>query len=212
MRLQWKEELIARVNARVDQPEQSLNDIAILKREEHEYLPVSVKGTYDHASEVYFFTTDKLGRPGWWVHTRLDLKNDKSLIVNRGFVPYEQKNPETRREGQPEGLVEVVGLLRFPLLEKPFGSLDNNLKKREFYWRNVGEMASVMDGDPAKYLPIILDRDNKPIAGGVPEGGTTLLAFSNNHLQYAITWYGLALTLLGVGGYFLYSRKSATAK
>ena len=208
-RMYWKEDRIARVNDRVAQAPTSLDSISNLTKEEHEYLPVSVTGTYDHASETYFFTTEKYGQPGWWVHTRMDLDDGRALIINRGFVPYEQKNPETRAEGQLQGSISLEGLLRFPLEEKPLGALENDLESREFYWRNVGQMSSIMGKESGDYLPVILDRDDSPIAGGLPRGGTTLIAFPNNHLQYAITWFGLALTLLGVGGYFIYSRKSA---
>ena len=136
----------------------------------------------------------------------------QSLIVNRGFVPYETRNSETREAGQVAGKVTIAGLLRFPLLEKPLGSLENNLQEREFYWRNVEQMASIMGGDASLYLPVILDRNDQPVPGGLPKGGTARLSFPNNHLQYAITWFGLALTLLGVGGYFIYSRRAVDTK
>ncbi len=206
-RLFWKEALIERVEARLDQEPFLLNSDTVdsLTKEDHEYAPVRVKGSFDHGDEVYFFSTGKGGGSGWHVHTPVDLDDGTRLIVNRGFVPFELKDPATRAAGQLAGNLELAGLLRFPLPEKPFGSLGNEPEKREYYWRNVGEMSAIMSR--ADYLPVIVDLDDTPVPGGWPRGGTTILNFPNNHLQYAITWYGLALTLLGVGGYFLYSRR-----
>ncbi|MEM9280092.1 MAG: SURF1 family protein [Pseudomonadota bacterium] len=209
-RMLWKEDLIEQVNNRISQQPVNLLDLLSnpVAKESHEYIPVSASGTFDHESEVYFFTTGRTGRSGWNVHTPLILENGKALIVNRGFVPFEMKSPSERLEGQLESSQSVTGLLRFPLLEKPFGSLENSLDSREFYWRNVAEMSSLMGSDDGlEFLPVIVDANDAPNPGGWPQGATTIISFPNNHLQYAITWYGLALTLLGVGGFFLYSRR-----
>ena len=208
-RLYWKEALISRVADRVARPTVALSEIeqSGFSREDHEYLPVSIIGKYDHDQEVYFFTTGKGGQPGWHVHTPLLLNDGRFLVVNRGFVPFELKEASRRAESIEPLAVEVSGLLRFPLSQKPFGSLPNSLEKREFYWRNVGEMSEAM-GNPGEFLPVILDRtETTGVENALPVGGTTILRFSNNHLQYAVTWYGLALTLLAVGGYFLHSRR-----
>lgn len=211
-RLFWKEQLIERVEKRLASDAVPLETLAQtgFEKASHEYQPVSVTGTYDHSDEVYFFGTGKGGQSGWNVHTPLYLESDNVVIVNRGFVPFELKDPAKRSEGQIDGTVTVTGLLRFPLSEKPLGSLANDLQKREFYWRNVPEMSSVMGGVPNRFLPVIVDAGPQALPGGWPRGGTTILSFSNNHLQYAVTWYGLAATLIGVGGFFLWSRRRKT--
>jgi len=210
-RLYWKEELIERVQARIASEPTALIDLMEngLNKETQEYKTVFVNGTFDHDSEVYFFTTAKGGGSGWNVHTPLLFDGGSYVIVNRGFVPFDLKAPDKRSDGLLEGKQRVEALLRFPLSERPFGSLENSPKTREFYWRNVNEMASVMIGDKDEFLPIILDQLESDTPGTWPKGGTTITDFPNNHLQYAVTWYGLALTLLGVGGYFLMSRRQA---
>ncbi len=210
-RLQWKEALIERVEKRIASEPVALSKLEAggFNRDTQEYQPVFVTGTFDHDSEVYFFTTAKGGASGWNVHTPLNLNDGRVVIVNRGFVPFTLKEPEKRAEGQVLGEQRVEALLRFPLSERPLGSLANSPETREFYWRNVGEMAGVMGGAKDKYLPVILDQLENEISGGWPKGGTTITKFTNSHLQYAVTWYGLALTLLGVGGYFLFSRRQA---
>lgn len=207
-RMYWKEALIERVNNRISSIPQSLDSLleSGLSKQDHEYLPVTVEGRFDHNKEVYFFTTDKNGSSGWNVHTPILMDEGRTIIINRGFVPYERKGPASRSAGQVEGIQKITGLLRFPLTEKPLGSLDNDLSSREFYWRNTAEMAQAMNLD-AKVLPLIVDANETAIPGDLPRGGTTIVSFSNNHMQYAITWFGLCLTLLGVGGYYIYSRQ-----
>ena len=201
-RLYWKEGLLERIEMRIQQQPVSLLEVAGFgfNKLQQDYLPVELTGEYDHNTEAYFFTTGPHGEPGWNVHTAVRLPDGRSVIVNRGFVPFDFKSPASRSKGQVSGSQELRGLLRFPLKEKPLGSLDNNLSTREFYWRNIKDFAQVMGLDEKKVLPIIVDLAEYEIPGGMPKGGATILSFPNNHLQYAITWFGLALTLLGVGG------------
>jgi surfeit locus 1 family protein len=210
-RLFWKEALIAEVQARTAQPPVALD--AFLKaqtdKENWPYSPVVTQGIYDHSKEVYFFTTSIEGRSGWNVHTPMLLENGKYIIVNRGFVPYDMQETEKRLEGQVKGKQQLAGLVRVPEIEKPNGWFpENDPDKRELYWRDYDVFVNLMGKNEGReFVPLFVDANDAPVPGGFPKGGTTIIAFSNSHLQYAVTWYGLALALLGVGGYFLYSRR-----
>jgi len=216
-RLHWKEALISQVNARVQlEPvllENMLKDE--ISREAHEYTPVKVAGTFDYSKEIYFFTTDRKGASGWNIHSPFMLDNGKVLIVNRGFVYFSEKDVEQRLTAKSKQEQEIMGLVRVPFVEKPGSFPDNNLKKREFYWRDLSTIYESLNIPQVNQVPVILDMNEIPVPASVtkegwPTGGTTIISFTNNHLQYAVTWFGLALTLLGVGGFFLYSRSRAT--
>jgi len=210
-RLFWKEALIAEVEKRTAQDPIELDAFLDSGADEENwpYSPVFTQGIYDHSKEVYFFTTSIKGRSGWNVHTPMLLDNGKYLIVNRGFVPYDMQEPEKRAEGQVTGKQQLAGLVRIPEKEKPNGWFpENNPDKRELYWRDYNVFIDLMGKDEGReFVPLFVDADDAPVVGSFPKGGTTIIAFSNSHLQYAVTWYGLALALLGVGGYFLYSRR-----
>ncbi len=63
----------------------------------------------------------------------------------------------------------------------------------------------------AKVLPFFIDAGKAPNPGGLPVGGVTIIDLPNSHLQYAVTWYGLAAALAGVLGAWLWrSRKRAS--
>lgn len=214
-RLHWKEALIEQVNARVKLEPVPLLDVLKddISRDNHEYTPVKVTGTFDYSKEAFFFTTDKKGASGWNIHSPLMLKDGRILIVNRGFIFFSEKENASRVQ-VPDEQVELTGLIRVPSVEKPGSFPDNNLDKREFYWRELPALYAALDVPQTQHVPIILDMDEMSDSAhaskeGWPTGSTTIISFTNNHLQYAVTWFGLALTLLGVGGFFLFSRAIA---
>jgi surfeit locus 1 family protein len=57
-----------------------------------------------------------------------------------------------------------------------------------------------------RVAPFYVEADATPNPGGWPRGGQTRLNLPNNHLQYALTWYGIALTLIGVFVAFAWPR------
>ena len=206
-RLQWKEALIAQVEARRSSPPEPLPEIERIWREtgDVDYLPVTVTGRFDHGAEQYFYTTHE-GAVGWNVYTPLTLESGRVVLVNRGFVPDAFRDPATRASGLVEGTVDVTGLARNPLTAKPNAFVpDNEPAERTYFWKSMPQMARAAGLDPDRLVPFFVDAGAGDAPGELPRGGVTIVAFPNNHLQYAITWYGLALALAGVGGYFLFS-------
>ncbi len=208
-RLYWKHALIERVNQRVDLEPLPLDEVlADGITEELEYRPVGLSGSYDHSQEVYFFATGPNGQSGWNVHTPLLRSDGTVVIVNRGFVPDQLRDPDSRARGLVSGNQRIIGLLRIPATAKPNRFVpDNDLPGRSLFWRSFPDMVELMGGSQkGAFLPVFVDVSDTPLPGGWPKGGSTIISFPNNHLQYAITWFGLAISLLVVGGYFLYSR------
>lgn len=211
-RLAWKEDLIATMQQRIALPPVEL--VAGLKADpdlsHEEYRSVRVAGTFDHAFERHFFATYK-GETGYYVYTPLKLDDGDWLFVNRGFVPYDRKDPATRPDGQVTGRVEITGLLRTALAEKPSSMVpDNDVAKNIFYWKDIRAMAA-SSGLPADapILGLFVDANDAPNPGGLPVGGVTIIDLPNNHLQYAVTWYGLAAALVGVVGVWLMRQRKA---
>lgn len=202
-RLAWKEELIARIEARTKVPAVPIPaeaDWPNISAARDEYRHVSASGRFQHAREalVYTVLSEPKGRfsgQGYWVLTPLELANGAFVIVNRGFVPLERKDPSTRREGQIEGPVTVTGLLRMPEVGNWFTPA-NKPARGAWYRRDPAEIAKHFG--LARAAPFMIDADAALNPGALPQGGETRLVFSNNHLGYALTWFGLALALLGV--------------
>jgi surfeit locus 1 family protein len=117
------------------------------------------------------------------------------VIVNRGFVPMDRKEPSSRAEGQPRGIVDIVGVMRWPETRGLFTPADDP-KTNVWYLRDPKSIAA--EKKWASNAPFYIDQEAPVPPGGVPLPGKLTVELPDNHLQYAITWFGLALALAGV--------------
>ncbi|KAA2234104.1 SURF1 family protein [Salinarimonas soli] len=209
-RLAWKNDLLARIEARAYGEPGAIPPESAWDRfspEEDEYRRVRLTGTFLHDREtaVHGLMSASRGQPvqGYYILTPLRLPDGAIVVVNRGFVPTERRDPATRPEGQIPGETSVTGLLRRP--EERTAFVPENAPAREdWFTRDPAAIAAARG--LARVAPFIVDADAAPVPGGLPRGGQTVLRLVNNHLQYALTWYGIALTLLGVFAAFAWRR------
>lgn len=215
-RLYWKNELVERVAARIASPTVPLPpqaDWASLDFAAWEYRPVTLRGTFDHTHEalVYTVLSEPKGRekgPGYLVLTPLRLASGEgTVLVNRGFVPEPKRQPETRISAQFEGEIEINGLLRAPEEGNPFTPFADPARKL-FFRRDAAEIAGGYG--LTGVAPFTVDADATPNPGDLPQGGETRIAFPNRHLEYALTWYGLAAGLVGVFTVWAVGRRRKT--
>ncbi|TCT44517.1 SURF1 family protein [Martelella mediterranea] len=195
-RLQWKLDLIEAVNTRVEAPAvpapgpEQWSDVT---RQNDAYRHVEVKGRFLNDQEVQIYYPTELG-PGYFVMTPLQRPDGTYLLINRGFVPEEKRDPSTRQA--PEGEVTVTGLLRMSEDKGWLFSRKNEPEDGKWYRRDVGSIMSTKGLEP--YAPYFIDADNTPNAGGYPIGGLTVVKFRNAHLSYALTWFAMALGTLAL--------------
>ncbi len=199
-RLQWKLNLIERLEARARTAPVGLDGIAPIRAREGdvEYMRVRLTGTYQHDREVHLYATGP-ATWGWQVLTPLVTSTGQEVLVNRGFVPDRIKEPAARRDGLPAGPVTFVALLRAPASSRPYFSPENEPKRNRWYWVDPAQLLQ-----PPR-LPYVLEAEAIPGAPP-PNGGVTRLEPSNPHLAYAFTWYSFAMILLVIFG--LYARQA----
>jgi surfeit locus 1 family protein len=212
-RLAWKEELIANATERPSAPVQDLPSLSRwpdFDIEEAEFRPFRLAGRFLHDKEAWVFTSlgepkGKFGGPGYWIVTPFALENGGTVLVNRGFAPQERHRPLERGEALSSGKVSVSGLLR-PDEERSIFTPDDRSADNVFFARQVDAIATAkgLEGPVAPFTIDVLAAETPP--GGLPQAGETRVAFTNNHFQYALTWYGLALALAGVFASFAWSR------
>ncbi|MGG7576632.1 SURF1 family protein [Rhizobium sp. Nf11,1] len=199
-RLHWKQGLLADIAARQAAAPVPLADIEALAASggDIEYRKVTATGRYINNKERHFFATWR-GQTGFYVYTPLELADGRIVFVNRGFVPYENKEPEMRVQGQLTDQQTVTGLARAKLAGKPSWLVpDNDVGKNIFYWKDLDVMAESVGLEKARVIPFFVDADSTPNPAGLPIGGVTQVDLPNDHLQYALTWYGLAAVLVAV--------------
>ncbi|HWA68787.1 MAG TPA: SURF1 family protein [Rhizomicrobium sp.] len=194
-RLQWKLALIARVDGHMRAAPLPLDQVMAMAPDEAQYRRVTLQGRFDHAHENYVFTTDAQGAPVYHVLTPLKTGDGRILMVDRGEVPKDLLDPASRKAGDVSGAVRVTGVWRVPDPPGAFTPAPDH-GKHIWYARDLADMARA-DG-VALAAPVAIEVDATPNPGGWPKGGQTVVTFRNQHLSYAVTWFGLAAGLLGI--------------
>ena len=209
----WKEDLIGQIEARAYGEPGAIvpeTEWAAWRADQDEFRKVRVTGTFLHPLEapVYGLAPgERQGAPlqGYYLITPLKLASGAIVMVNRGFVPTDLRDPARRPESQPQGEVTVTGLVRAPEARNPFTPNDDPARNQ---WFARDPQAIAATHKLERVAPFLIDADASPNPGGWPRGGQTPLTLPNNHLQYAVTWFGIALTLIGVFTAFAWRRLS----
>ncbi len=214
-----KEVLIEQIQSRATAEPIFLDGAATLfnSGEDLEYTPVRARGRFLIDKEMFYYASGATG-PGYHVYTPLVGPSGLVLIVNRGFISESERKLPRVGKGDNE-TVDIVGLLRRPGVKAMF-TPSNEPGRNLWYWRDLEGMANQSLGSaPAarkQVLPFFIDAVSPPAgakpAPGVPRGGVTRLELPNRHLEYALTWYGLAVTLIGVYVAFLRNHWLSTRK
>lgn len=210
-RLAWKQDLLQKIDTRMHAAPTPLPGEAewgALDPDAYEYRHVTATGVFDHHREALIFRAsgpnDGLSQPGYVVMTPLRLASGAHVIVARGFVPDDRKDPATRHAGQVAGEVTLTGLLRAPETRNAFTPLDNPAKGL-WYTRDPALIAGHFGLERA--APFSIDANPVPLPGGWPKAGVTPVKIPNSHLSYALTWYGLAATLAAFCGFLVWRRR-----
>lgn len=197
----WKNNIIEEINRKTDaEPIPLPEDVDSVDWKSLEYTPVKVRGAFDHSKELYVMprvfiqrNTDagssliSIGpRTGLHVITPFFIpERGYSILVNRGFVDKDRKDPKTRLDGQIEGEIEISGLIRTSSDDTYMPSKD--LSRNEWPYVDVEEMSRVRETKP-----VIIDADNKATVKNGPIGGQTRIQIRNQHMSYILTWYSLS--------------------
>jgi surfeit locus 1 family protein len=196
----WKHDLIARVDARVHaQPVDAPGpgQWPVVSAANDEYRRVKLTGTFLQDKSVRVRASTELGM-GSWLLTPLRLRNGDIVLVNRGFVSPGWCGGKATCTPGPSGETTISGLLR---ISEPRGAFlqENEPANDRWYSRDVAAIAAAKG--LAHVAPYFVDADAASSPGrgegnDGPVGGLTVIAFPDNHLMYAITWYALALLTL----------------
>lgn len=218
-RLSWKEGLLAAIAERATAPavpiDQALDQAAGHMPggwSELEYRHVSMRGRFANDKEMYLYAPNAELGPGYHVYTPFVMAEPQAtLIINRGFVPEQLRAPQSRAEGQIDGETEVTGLIRLPGTHARFVP-DNDVTANLWFWRDFEGMIAAAypaGSRPAKVIPLFIDAEGSA-PGGWPKGGVTALVLPNRHLEYALTWFGLAAALAAIYATYAVGRLRST--
>lgn len=204
-RMYWKDDLITSVTARLASEPVALppsSQWSALDPDNYQYQRVTITGRYLHAHEqrAYMVVSQPKGGPlggqGHWVMTPFELVDGAVVWVNRGFVPLHLADQDITT-----GLTAAItlnGLMR-PSEKAGFATPGNESGFDGALWfvRDPSAMTAQTSLASDTVAPFFVDLETGS-GPSLPQAGETTIAFSNRHFGYVLTWYGIALTLIGV--------------
>jgi surfeit locus 1 family protein len=144
--------------------------------------------------------------PGYWVLAPARLPAGGLIVINRGFVPEGRQDPATRSGSEIVGNAELVGVMRWPEPRGTFSPKDQPERNLWFVRDPVAIASAKGWGDVA---PFFIELESPQPPGGLPRAGALKVSLRNEHLQYAITWYGLAVVVVVMFAFWLRARRQA---
>jgi len=205
-RLSQKESLIAERQAMLARPPL---DLARIRGAgvPPAYRRVTASGRFLHDKELRIGPRTRQGRAGWQVVTPLARADGGIVLVDRGWVPDDRKDPRSRPDGQAAGPVTVIGVVNRKTARSPFAP-DNDPARGDWFRIDPPAMARSLGlPDVAPYWIVAARDRDRPVG---PIGDDRVAMPPNNHLMYAITWYALAALLAVLA--FVYWRRRPPAE
>ena len=190
-RLQWKTELISEITFGLDSTPIKYSNT--LKKN---YQRVVSDGRFNFEDQIYLYSLNESGKPGYDVITPYKTLKNENVLVNRGWI---NKNLKGNLEiNLKENEVKITGLLR-EIYKANIFKPKNDLKNNIWFTLDANDLKELTGKQFSNYMIFLEKPKNK-----VPIPKKISIDVPNNHLKYAITWYSIAISILF---YYLYFRR-----
>jgi surfeit locus 1 family protein len=208
----WKEALIATLDQRLTAPPIALparERWANLDPTHDEFRRVSLRAEFLGVPEGRVYTSgsafrDDIKAPGYFAFAPARLADGSVVVVNRGYVPNSRPDASLRPIGLSKGAVDIIGVMRWPESPSWFVTM-HNISQDLWFVRDQRAMAAAYGW--GEVAPFYIDQEAPVPAGGVPRPAPLKVNLRNEHLQYALTWYGLAVVLAIAFAFWVKSRR-----
>jgi|TARA_B100001741_G_scaffold273504_1_gene242664 surfeit locus 1 family protein len=189
-RLQWKLDLINEINYGLNSESVPYSKTNIIN-----YQKVKFSGTFDFEKQIYLYSLNSNGKPGYDIITPIKINFNEILLVNRGWISNDLKNNKNINKMKSKSFEGIVKKISKSNPFKP----ENDIKNNVWYSLKLEDLQNFTGYKLTNFVLYLQNSENnlvekKIISPDLP----------NNHLKYAITWYSVALSILL---YFLYFRK-----
>lgn len=178
-RLAWKEGVLADIEARIAAPPVPLP--ADPDPEADRYLPVAVTGEIGD-EELHVLVSTRAEGPGFRVIAPLTLAEGRRVLLDRGFV-----RDEAKEAARPTGEARIEGNLHWPDEVDRF-TPEPDPGENIWFARDVPAMAEALGTEPV----LVVARETSLSAPGLTPLPVDTSGIPNDHLEYAVTWFGLA--------------------
>lgn len=191
-RLQWKEGLISAIEAAKKE-----NPVAVLPASEEDmrklaFQRVQLVGEFLHDQEFHLAARYDNSVLGYHILTPFKLTDGRLVLLNRGWVPANKKNADTRQEGNVQGELSLIGMVRTDR-DRNWFTPKNQPEKNIWFAKDVSEMAAF---SKLTLAPFALDVLYDTPPGGLPKPFDGDMKPRNDHLGYALTWFMIGFACL----------------
>ena len=190
VRLQWKNNLINQISKGLES-----SAISYSNKIQTNYQRVYVNGEYDFEKQVYLYSLNEKGEPGYDVITPFKTMNSENILINRGWIKTVQKNENIINKNTNK---KIQGLL-LKNLKKNIFKPDNEINKNIWFSINMVDIKKFTGKTFNEYILYLEDENIN-----TPKPKQITIDLPNNHFKYALTWYSISISIFG---YFLYFRK-----
>jgi surfeit locus 1 family protein len=188
-RLQWKQDLISQIREGLKS-----TPIKYSQNIKKNYQKVILAGNYDFKNQIYLYSLNDKGQPGFDVVTPFETISKENILINRGWIQKEFKNsPDINNSSK-----NITGMLR-QANRKNFFTPDNDINKNIWFSINLVDVQEITGKKFNKFIVYLEDQNIN-----IPKPKKITVDVPNNHLKYAITWYSISISILF---YYLYFRK-----
>ncbi len=199
----WKENLIATMTTRLARAPADLpprDRWAHLLQAREEFARVGFPAEFLDGQEALVYSAGSAFRPdvkgpGYWVFAPARLAGGSIVIVDRGYVPLERKDPATRTQGAAARQRRHRRHRALAGDARPVHAGRRSQGQCLVPARHHGDRRRQEMGERGA---VLYRAGSAGAAGRLAAAGQAAGQLPNNHLQYAITWFGLALALAGV--------------
>ncbi len=198
-RLTWKQGVLAEIDARMTAAPVAVPQDAT--EDAHQFMPVTATGTIA-ADQIHVLASVKGFGPGFRIIAALDLADGRRILLDRGFVV-----PKAKNAARPAVAATITGNLLWPD-EMNSNTPPHDIEDNHWFARDIPAMAAHLGAEPVMLVQRTSTEDNLvttpfPVdSAGIP----------NNHLEYVLTWFGLAIVWLVMTGYFLWRSRQRPEK
>lgn len=199
-RLSWKTELIERLETRLNAEPVPLAEHRNDDPAGAEFLKVSFSGRFLYEKEMYFGQYHS-GTWGYQLITPMALDDGGHVLVNRGWIPSEMRDPAKRPESVADAHLSLTGIIRKPSPPR-FFTPENDAMANYWFWYDLKAMDAYAG---VSTLPFVLEVMNHHTEGGWPLTAKKEYKLRNDHFHYALTWFALAISGMVIG--VLYHRR-----
>ena len=188
IRLNWKNDLILEIEKSLKNP-----PVELTKSNQENYLKIKTSGSIDLQKQIYLYSLNDNGTPGFEVINPISI-NGINYLINRGWIPFEKKDSNEINVFDENDIIGTLKLQGRKNIFKPVNDIDGN------YWFSLNreDILKFTGKEFSKYI-IFLNGNYQ-----APKPKKITANISNNHLKYALTWFSLAISILLL---YLYFRK-----